>query len=61
MQAQEKHSNPIPNSSIKFSISTKFRCLDFQKLKKKIGFIKRNPTSTKHQGVRLRERTLVHT
>ena len=54
MQIQEKHRNPITKSSIKFSISTKFECLDFQKWKKKKS-IERRPTSTKHQGVRLRE------
>ena len=60
MQIQEKHRNPITKSSIKFSISTKFECLDFQKWKKKKS-IERRPTSTKHQGVSLRERNSIHT
>ena len=54
MQTQEKHWNPTTKSSIKFSIFTKFG-VKISKLKKKIGFIKKRPTSTKHQGVRLRE------
>ena len=43
MQTQEKHSNPITKRGIKYSISTKFGCLDFQKWKKKKKFIERRP------------------